>query len=751
MPGVPCFRSVEPENLISIGMNFTLRSIAFVLTLPLFTNVLFAESEEFRGWEGMRVIHLDGRPQILRAGDIYGDGRDELVAVNTRQSRLDVYRWLPKERRAGPGEIDPDRPNELPMAPEIEILELPLEELPRDALLLEREGHPGRDILVLGASPNRVLQYRESDAEESGWEEIASWDLLPGTISSSKPLLLRPGTDSEPAELFMSFEEGVQRLLLEPGSRVRWFQPRERLNRRDWWLADFSGDGEPELVEWVRQQRQTLRWYQSMGGELLPARGLSERSFQAVEVLSLRDRPDQILLLGGARDGILRRYRIERDDASPVGSQQVLSLSGRASWSGFLLDGEPVLVAANSEQPRMEVFAFGDEGWIGRGSYPSVRGMRSLASPVAAPGTLLIWAEDAQDLYISRWENERLTYPVPMPQSQEVDERRIVALSRNADSVWWAQSVGDDLDVYYWPADTAEPVRTGFSGVGGNIAGVNRLAEDRVLLMEQYARNPKVAVLQENGTAALSEPSRLRGARLEEFFPLVLNGEAKVGRLADGVWQWLGEDLHAEDQIMLPEGLRMAAYVPLADGEAWVLEQGGRHLYRMRPDEAGIPRAEDRFALPGGSGLVEDPHLGLLLHSDDQVVRLAPGEPWHLALVESIDSRVGRPTGVREATIHRIFTTDLTGDGRNEVIFSDDRRHQLTALKLTGTGLEAMISWQVFEDLSYPYGMAATRQLQDEPRAIVGLDINGDGRRDLAMLSHDRLVVYLAREEDSDE
>ena len=699
----------------------------------------------------MRVIHLESRPQIFRAGDIYGDGRDELVVVNTRQSRLDIYRWLPRERRGKPGEVDPERPNELPMAPEFEMLELPLEELPRDAVLLEREDRPGRDILVLGASPNRILRYRESGAAETGWEEIESWDLLPGTISSAKPLLLRPGADSKPAELFVSFEEGVQRLMLESGSRVQWFQPRERLNRRDWWLGDFSGDGEPELVEWVRQQRQTLRWYRTMDGEMLPARGMSERNFQAVEVLSLDDQADQLLLLGGAQEGILRRYRFERDEASPVGSQQVLSLSGRASWSGFRLDGEPVLIAANPDQPRLEVFALDDEGWIGRGSYPSVRGMKSLAAPVAAPGTLLIWAEGAQDLYVSRWENERLSYPLPMPRSEDVEDRRIVALSRNADAVWWAQTVGSDLDIYHWPADSAEPARTRFPGVGGDFAGVNRLAEDRILLMEQYARNPKVAVLQEDGTAAVTEPSRLRGARLEEFFPIMLNGEAKVGRLADGVWQWLGEDLHAVDQIMLPEGLRMVAYVPLPDDQAWVLEQGGRDLHHMRPDEAGIPRAEERFALPGGSMLVDDPHLGLLLHGDDQIVRLAPGEPWHLALAESIDSRVGRPTGVREATIHRIFTTDLNGDGRSEVIFSDDRRHQLTALQLTGTGLEAMLSWQVFEDLSYPYGPGATRQQQQEPRSITGLDIDGDGRQDLAMLSHDRLVIYLAKEEDGDE
>ncbi len=728
-------------------MKFRLLSFVSVLTLTVPAAVPASSAPDFRGWEGMRVIHQQSQPQVVRGGDLFGDGREELVVVNTRQSRLDIYRWLPAGERTHETDADPERPNELPMAPEMEILELPLEELPRDVLVVPgKEGEPA-DLVILVAPPNRVLRYRRSEGEDTGWKMTADWDLLPGSVGGTNPLLLYPGSGDTAPELLVSFEEGIQRLRLDPERRVRWFQPKERLNRRAWWQVDLDGNGEPELIEWVRQQRQSLRWYQAADGELLPARGLSERTFQAVEVLALEGRPDQLLLLGGAQEGILRRYRLERDEASPVGSQQTLTLGGRSSWTGFELDGEPVLVTSGAEQPRLELFALSGDGWSARGNFPAVRGIRGLAAPVAAPGTLLIWADEAPDLYRSRWENGRLSFPAPMPPSEDGGERRIVALARDGDAVWWAQQVGEALDIHFWPAGADEPVKTRFPGVGGNLAGVNRLDDRRLLLMETYGRNAKLAVLDADGSVDVREPARLRRARLEDFFPIAVEGERKLGRLVDGVWQWLGEDLHAEDQIMLPEGLQMAAYLPRENGEAWVLEQGGRTLHRMRPDESGILRAEERFALPGGSRLADDPHLGLLLYGDDQIVRLAPGEPWHLALAESIDSRVGRPTGVREATIHRLFTADLTGDGRQEVLFSDDRRHQLTALALTDEGLEPIISWQVFEDRSYPYGANSSRETKEEPRALVGLDLNGDGRQDLAMLSHDRLVVYLAREE----
>ena len=56
-----------------------------------------------------------------------------------------------------------------------------------------------------------------------------------------------------------------------------------------------------------------------------------------------------------------------------------------------------------------------------------------------------------------------------------------------------------------------------------------------------------------------------------------------------------------------------------------------------------------------------------------------------------------------------------------------------------------MIAWPVFEDKKYPYGYDEDSAV-GEPRAIVVADLDGDGGRDLAMLCHDRLVLYLTRE-----
>jgi hypothetical protein len=63
--------------------------------------------------------------------------------------------------------------------------------------------------------------------------------------------------------------------------------------------------------------------------------------------------------------------------------------------------------------------------------------------------------------------------------------------------------------------------------------------------------------------------------------------------------------------------------------------------------------------------------------------------------------------------------------------------------------LERSVTWKVFEDRKYPYDGGESKDLVAEPRRIAGLDADGDGTPDLAMVSQDRLVIYLGKDEDT--
>lgn len=685
------------------------------------------------------------------AADLDGDGRDELLVVNTRQSRLDWYRWLPADQRTPPAPSDPDRPNELPLAPDWNKSELALDELPLDLVVADLDAD-GRPELVLLTSPsNKAVVYKREAPDK--WQKSTSWDLLSGTPTGRELLLLRQPVAGK-FELLISFEQGIQTLRLEPGSRPNWLTPREVRGRLAWELLDIDGDGDQDLLEWSPLPRQTIRWYDCQEGKLLPAQVLFDQSVQGLETLSLAGQPAELVLLGGAQEGLLRRYTLARAAEQDLGRQQSLPMPGGAgtAWCGLNVGDRPALVAVDPVQPRLRVQALGEAGWQAEESFPSIGGVRAVAAPQAKPGTLLLWAKDAADLHVSHWDSGRLSYPKPLPQSAEVSDRRILALESVGATTWWAQRVGSDVDLYVWQPGQEAARATRFTGLGSKEENQRKVEVEKVvwlggqaiLVRDSFANSNKLAQVRD-GQVTVSEPAHLAKVEMSELELVSRGGELRPARLTDGVLQWLGDDFQPLDQVMLTDGQRLAGFVALPDGQAWALEQGGAFLHRLQPDEAGILRVADSKRLAGGTNITLDPLLGLMLVDQDRVVRLSRGQPWELKLLDSLDSRVGRPSGVKEATIHRFLTTDVTADGVDEVLLCDDLRHQLTALERTAEGLKSLLSWPVFEDQTYPYGGEQGSQVS-EPRAVVGLDADGDSHQDLALLCHDRLIIYMARE-----
>jgi hypothetical protein len=713
----------------------------------------------FDGWQGIRVIPLDGRAERLIVADLGGDGRDDLVVVNPRQARLDLYRWLPSGERTREDAGDPDRPNELPLAPDWSHGEVSIDEMPVDAVAHDVDGDGRPELLVLTTPSNRISIYAQAaDTKvdgKSAWRKTGEWNLLAGTPTGKSGCLLVRDLPGGRHELLVSCEQGIQQLPLVRGSRAVWLAPRESRGRIDWHLADLDGDGDADLVEWSGVARQVVRWYPcGADGLLLPAQTIHDQPIEGLQVGSRPGAAADIYLLGGSDKGVLRRYQLASGEPTDVGRQDALPLAAaaRRGWCGMLLgagdEATPGIVAVDAAQPRFRLHRFGSGGWQAEESFPSIGGVKALAAPAGAPGTLLAWAKDAADLHRCRWENGRLTYPQPW--EREGKDRKIVALDSVGSTVWWAQRVGSDLDLFVWPADRPEPVVTRYEGLGPKVEQVVWLGGDTLLVQDAYATAARLVTLVD-GKPDVKSPALLAKADLAEYQVLEVDGKLRKARLTDGVLQWLGDDLHPVDQVMLTEGQKIASYLPAAVKaggftEAWALEQGGGFLHRLRADEAGVMRVVESVKPPAGTGLRWDAALGLMLVDQERVVRLSHGRPWELKLLESIDGRVGRRSGVSESTIHRILVTDLDGDGSDDVALCDDRKHQLTAMLRRPDGLQRSVTWKVFEDRKYPYDGGESKDMVPEPRRIAGLDADGDGDRDLAMVSQDRLVVYVARD-----
>ena len=725
-----------------------------------------ADATDFRGYADLRVVEQTGKPWRLRPNDLDGDGRDEVVVVNLRNARLDIYRWRDaSDVRNGSGDTPAARatPNELPMAPELQHTEVPLSQAPIDATSADLDGDGVAELYVLAADPNRIIRLvRAAPDPATGWVRDRAWDLLPGGYAGAGRLLrLVPSAgDGAPPSALVSTHDGLQRIALHEGGRAAWLQPREARSRNNWWLVDLDADGDEDLVEWSGDAAQTLRWWpQAADGAFQPPQPLHDRPVADVEPLN-----GGLLVLESSPRGVVRRYTLHDTPNETLGQRELLPLPGGADavWAIDTVDGAPLLVALDDATPRLLTFTHGPEGWSAGSDFATLSGVTRL---VARPGGgLLLRRADDAVLYATAFENGRYAFPAPVSSgsgpgaapheanagNDNTPETEQLGLSDIAGRVVQITKHGATLRVTHHHTGT-HPQATDHPDTAGKADAAKWMGSAGLLVHDKFGRGLRHVT----GRGSTS-PAALAKTGLKEFrlipVPATDGNDAadvllRPARLTNGVLQWMNDDLVATDQVMLPNGRGLIDLVMTAAGAAWALESGGEKIHRLQADAAGILRVTDSHRVHDGRSLTLDPRLGLLLTTGQGLVRLSEGQRKQLDVVQSIDARSGRPASARDATVHRVAAVDLTGDGRQEALLLDDLTHEITALRSSAEGEDGytpLVSWQVYENQAYPYG-GGGQGVEQEPRAVAPLDLNGDGAPDLVMLAQDRLVIYLGK------
>ena len=98
-----------------------------------------------------------------------------------------------------------------------------------------------------------------------------------------------------------------------------------------------------------------------------------------------------------------------------------------------------------------------------------------------------------------------------------------------------------------------------------------------------------------------------------------------------------------------------------------------------------------------------------------------------------------------ETKLDRVFFQDLTAgdlnaDGRPDIAVVDTRSHFIEILNFDpARGLRHALQFRVFEEKSFS---ADRNAAGSEPREVMIADVTGDGRSDLLLLAHDRVLLY---------
>jgi len=109
------------------------------------------------------------------------------------------------------------------------------------------------------------------------------------------------------------------------------------------------------------------------------------------------------------------------------------------------------------------------------------------------------------------------------------------------------------------------------------------------------------------------------------------------------------------------------------------------------------------------------------------------GLVWEFASLDDYE------TPVKDGFLHDVVPGDLNHDERKDLVFLETAKNYLDLVRFEPPHqLVPANRWQVFEERTF----RARRSDTPEPREALIADLTGDGKNDLAVIVHDRVLVY---------
>ncbi|HUA64522.1 MAG TPA: hypothetical protein VME24_01665, partial [Alphaproteobacteria bacterium] len=99
----------------------------------------------------------------------------------------------------------------------------------------------------------------------------------------------------------------------------------------------------------------------------------------------------------------------------------------------------------------------------------------------------------------------------------------------------------------------------------------------------------------------------------------------------------------------------------------------------------------------------------------------------------------GYDTPIKDGYLNDVTAGDLENNGRRQLVFLETAKNYLDLVNFTSRHkLEPIERWQVFEEHTFRNSADSL----PEPREALVTDVTGDGKNDLVVVVHDRILLY---------
>ena len=747
------------------------------------------------GFTGPEIFPIENQISQLHVADLDGDGLNDLIVVNNARSKINLlYNQTGKTnltqtpKLAGKREL-----NELPPDARFRIESIASEKRISSLAVADLNGDGRPDLAYYGDPRELIVLYNQGT---NGWSAPKRWPIDDGQLLPNALCTGDLNGDGR-TDLVLLGENCVYFL---PQKEDHTLGEPEKIplsgSVKSIQVVDIDGDGRSDLllVNWEDRNPFRFRLQKpdgSLGPEIYfstaPIRSYWADNLEAnkktqvitiaqnsgrAQVSEFTRKPAEVLS-GSFRQGQFQVWPLTHSDKARRG----------VLWADVNGDGLPDLLVAEPESGQISIYFQQPDGSLAAPkTFPTLAGVSDLAvadwNGDGQPEIFMLSADERQVGVTRLDEQQRLPFPTLIPldgkplalaagtlqagakpvlaviveqEGKGEEEGRRFLLTRTADGKTRTQKLSKDFK--------ANPTTLAFHDADqdGLTDLVMLMPYEKVKVLRQVPGKDfeELDVDPPGGARELAQPwlgtADIDGDGKPELLltqknflrAVVLQREAPLQNTTNrSGWTFTvkeqingaGSNSRLAGVAAIPNGTNAVPSLFLLDVERKVLTLCER-------DRAGIWQVVRNVPLPVSDFTRLQP-IALGAGKTNAVAFLGlnavaclplDGQVWDLTELDSYE------TPIKDGHLSDVVTGDLDNDGRKDLVFLETARNYLDLVIFDANHkLVPADRWQVFEERTF----RGRRNDFAEPREAAVADVTGDGKNDLIILVHDRILVY---------
>lgn len=732
------------------------------------------------GFSGPETFPIDPLITQLRSADIDGDGLNDLIVVNNARSRINIlYNQTGRTNLAAARREARLEVNELPPDARFRIDSVASEKRIAALAVVDLNHDRRPDLVYYGEPKELIIQY---NLGTNGWSNPRHWPIEDGVLSPNSlangdlngdgltDLLLlgenaiyflaqrKDGTLAEPEKIpFSGLLKSVQVMDINGDGRddlmlVNWdtphpvrFRLQDRIGQlgpeihfampaiRSYWADDLDGDRRTEIVTIAQNSgRAQISNFILTNAPKLPGT-FAEGQFQILPLnktskarrgstwadVNGDNLPD--LVVSEPESGQLSIY-LQQEGGRLAPAKVFSTLTGVSEISVGRWQGRPTLFLLSADERAIGLTHWDSQGKV---AFPTILPLEgrplamalSEAVPDGKPTLAAILDQDGRRVLMTRTEDGK-------PRVLKLSE----SFKSNPTALRWHDANQDgaaDLVALIPYEKIKVLIRAGQDFEETDVPAPGGAMEQPWMT---------AADVDGDGAAELLLPQRnfLRAVVLKR----------DSGDSTNHTWSFV-----VKDQINgAANNSRLVAATSIRNGSNPVAS-----LFLFDAEKKALSLSER--GTNGSWEIVRNVPLPFTEFDSLQPVTFGAGRPNAVAFmglnaaawlplagpVWQLGELDGYETPIKDARLNDVVSGDLNQDGRRDLVFLETARNYLDLVILDqNRRLVPATRWPVFEERSF----RNRRGDSQEPREALIADLTGDGKNDLAIIVHDRILVY---------